>query len=186
MVIETLSPSFCSLYIYKKWHFPLCAAVFSSLLILSLHPPLPARSDVHLTRIIENDSCNWLVTSSTELLLHCVGSLFLEETELSNKRHKVSYGVKLDIPMAGPHFQKVLLILPASGHYTAPISPEFRRFWICIHGGGAAKLQQIIEVIGKPQGHLDCSPAYFRLAHHHSNWQWVVTGPFAVYYDKRC
>lgn len=33
MVIETLSPSFSSLYIYKKRHFPLCAAVFSSLLI---------------------------------------------------------------------------------------------------------------------------------------------------------
>lgn len=128
MVIETLSPSFCSLYIYKKRHFPLCAAVFSSLLILSLHPPLPVCSDVHLTRIIENDSCNWLVTSSTQLLLHCAGSLFLEETELSNKRQKVSYGVKLDIPMAAPHFQKVLLILPASGHYTAPISPEFRSF----------------------------------------------------------
>lgn len=122
------SPSFCLLYIYKKRHFPLCAAVFSSLLILSLHPLLPVCSDVHLTRIIENDSCNWLVTSSTELLLHCAGSLFLEETELSNKRQKVSYGVKLDIPMAGPHFQKVLLILPASGHYTAPISPESHSF----------------------------------------------------------
>lgn len=29
------------------------------------------------------------------------------------------------------------------------------------------KLLQIIQVIDKPQGHLPCSLAYFRLAHHH-------------------
>ena len=70
--------------------------------------------------------------------------------------------VKLAISMAGnsvPEKSFLSSLLLDTTQHLSPLNPPV--LWICIHGSGATKLPQIIEVIGKPQGHLDGSPAYF-------------------------